>query len=75
MSKSAGIILLIFFFVSLLGCERISQKVEDRINQKIDKTIDESLNKIDTLIRREKLDSIKSRLDTSMKKIKEKINK
>lgn len=75
MFKSEKIILIIFFFVSLLGCERISQKVEDRINQKIDKTIDESLNKIDTLLRKEKLDSIKSRLDSSMNKLKEKINK
>jgi hypothetical protein len=69
------ILLFLILIISLPGCERISQKIEDKINEKINKSIDESSNRIDTLFRKGKLDSIKFKIDSSILNTKKKVNK
>jgi hypothetical protein len=65
--------LLLLSLTFFCGCERISQRIEDKVNEKIDKTIDNSLNKIDSLLKNEKIDSLKSKMENSLNKSKKKI--
>lgn len=69
-------ILLTFLLLAVTffwGCKRISQRIEDKVNENIDKTIDNSLNKIDSLLKNDKIDSLKSKMDSSLNKAKKKI--
>ncbi len=71
--KKIPLTFLLLAFTFFVGCERISQRIEDKVNEKIDKTIDNSLNKIDSLLKNDKIDSLKSKMDSSLNKAKKKI--
>jgi hypothetical protein len=67
------IIFLILISASLFSCERISQQIDRKINDEVDKKIEESLNKLDSIISKDNLDSIAKKIDSAFKKTKEKI--
>ena len=71
--KKIPLTFLILYLIFFWGCEQISQRIEVKVNEKIDKTIDNSLNKIDSLLKNDKIDSLKSKMDSSLNKAKKKI--
>ena len=71
--KKIPLTFLILYLIFFWGCEQISQRIEVKVNEKIDKTIDNSLNKIDSLLKNDKIDSLKSIMDSSLNKAKKKI--
>lgn len=71
--KTLKFTLSIFIIFAVFSCGKITEKVEQRVNDKIDRTIDNTLNKLDSNLSFEKLDSIKNSLDSSLKKLDKKI--
>ena len=47
-----------------LSCSRITHLVERKVVEKVNKTIDENMKKMDSTFSKEKLDSLKSLLDS-----------
>jgi sensor domain CHASE-containing protein len=73
--------IICIFTIAVIGCEQLSEKVQKKVEEKIDKTIDETIDKtmenLDSTVDKtvNKLDSLKKDLDSTSRKIQEKIKK
>ena len=66
------VLLCLMILFSILSCDRIYKTVDEKINKAVDNKIDETIKKIDSLVIKKNIDSLTSKIDSSINRTKKK---